>query len=155
MVEGNHWDQWFSDGFQVRQPLVTMVFNGCAPLVQWWNGYVPSLKSSLNLRLFCLRSSFSTWAILPVERMGDTTFSVQALCLNNMMVINCAIWLDEVFSSTISSDMPESLGFCSSLNVELWGAATELMRWPRPRCWNTSTTSIFHQSLFVQGLCVY
>ena len=26
----------------------------------------------LNLRLFCLRSSFSTWAILPVERMGDT-----------------------------------------------------------------------------------
>ena len=45
MVEGNHWDQWFSDGFGVRQPLVTMVFDGCAPLVRRWNGYVPSLKS--------------------------------------------------------------------------------------------------------------
>ena len=33
MVEGNHWDQWFSDGFGVRQPLVTLVFDGCAPLV--------------------------------------------------------------------------------------------------------------------------
>ena len=45
MVEGNHWDQWFPDGFGVRQPLVTMVFDGCAPLVRRWNGYVPSLKS--------------------------------------------------------------------------------------------------------------
>jgi len=45
MVEGNHWDQWFSDGFQVRQPLVTTVFDGCAPSVRRWNGYVPSLKS--------------------------------------------------------------------------------------------------------------
>ena len=32
MVGGNHWDQWFSDGFVVRQPLETMVFDGCAPL---------------------------------------------------------------------------------------------------------------------------
>merc|ERR1711936_46133 len=46
MVEGNHWDQWFSDGFQLRQPLVTMVFDGCAPSVRRWNGYVPSLKST-------------------------------------------------------------------------------------------------------------
>jgi len=46
MVEGNHWDQWFSDGFGVRQPLVMMVFDGCAPLVRRWNGYVPSLKST-------------------------------------------------------------------------------------------------------------
>ena len=45
MVQGNHWDQWFSDGFGVRQPLVTMVFDGCAPLVRRWNGYVPSSKS--------------------------------------------------------------------------------------------------------------
>ena len=49
MVEGNHWDQWFSDGFGVRQPLVTMVFDGCAPLVRRWNGYVPSLKSIAQL----------------------------------------------------------------------------------------------------------
>ena len=48
MVEGNHWDQWFSDGFGVRQPLVTMVFDGCAPLVRRWNGYVPSSKSNLS-----------------------------------------------------------------------------------------------------------
>ena len=46
MVEGNHWDQWFSNAFGVRQPLVTMVFDGCAPLVRRWNGYVPSLKST-------------------------------------------------------------------------------------------------------------
>ena len=45
MVEGNHWDQWFSNGFGARQPLVTMVFDGFAPLVRRWNGYVPSLKS--------------------------------------------------------------------------------------------------------------
>ena len=43
---GNHWDQLFSDGFGVRQPLLTMVFDGCAPLVRRWNGYVPSLKST-------------------------------------------------------------------------------------------------------------
>ena len=46
MVQGNHWDQWFSDGFGVKQPLVTMVFDGCAPLVWRWNGYVPSSKSN-------------------------------------------------------------------------------------------------------------
>ena len=51
MVEGNHWDQWFSDGFGVRQPLVTMGFNGCAPLVWGWNGYVPSSKSIVVLFL--------------------------------------------------------------------------------------------------------
>ena len=49
MVEGNHWDQWFSDGFGIRQPLVTMVFDGCAPLVRRWNGYVPSSKSNIYL----------------------------------------------------------------------------------------------------------
>ena len=46
MVEGNHCDQWFSDGFGVRQPLVTMVFDSCAPLIRRWNGYVPSSKSN-------------------------------------------------------------------------------------------------------------
>ena len=45
MVGGNHWEQWFFDGFWVRQPLVTMVFYGCALLVRRWNGYVPSSKS--------------------------------------------------------------------------------------------------------------
>merc|ERR1719420_1936693 len=48
MVEGNHWNQWFSDGFGIRQPLVTMVFDGCAPLVRRWNGYVPTSKSSFE-----------------------------------------------------------------------------------------------------------
>ena len=45
MVEGNHWDQWFFNGFGVRKPLVMMVFDGFAPLVRRWNGYVPSSKS--------------------------------------------------------------------------------------------------------------
>ena len=48
MVECNHWDQWFSNGFGVRQPLVTMVFDGCFPLVRRWNGYVPSSKSTFG-----------------------------------------------------------------------------------------------------------
>ena len=47
-LRANHWDQWFSDGFGVRQPLEMMVFDGCAPLVRRWNGYVPSLKSNGN-----------------------------------------------------------------------------------------------------------
>ena len=34
MVARNHWDQWFFDAFGIRQPLITMVFNGCAPLVR-------------------------------------------------------------------------------------------------------------------------
>ena len=33
MVRGNHWVQWFFDGFEVRQPLVSMVFDCCLPLV--------------------------------------------------------------------------------------------------------------------------
>ena len=45
MVEGNHWDQWFSDDFGVRQPFLMMVFDGCASLVQQWNGQLPSSKS--------------------------------------------------------------------------------------------------------------
>ena len=34
--------QWF----WVRQPLIMMVFDGWAPLVRRWNGYVPSSKSN-------------------------------------------------------------------------------------------------------------
>ena len=45
MVWDNHWVQWFFDGFGVRQPLVSMVYDGCPPLVRRWNGYIPSLKS--------------------------------------------------------------------------------------------------------------
>ena len=48
MVWGNHWVQWFFNGFGVRQPLVSMVFNGYPPLVKQWNGYIPSLKSTQN-----------------------------------------------------------------------------------------------------------
>ena len=46
MVWDNHWVQWFFNGFGVRQPLVSMVYDGCPPLVQRWNGYIPSLKSN-------------------------------------------------------------------------------------------------------------
>ena len=34
------------DGFEVRQPLVSMVYDGFPPLVQRWNGCLPSLKSN-------------------------------------------------------------------------------------------------------------
>ena len=36
--------------FWVNQPLVTMVFYGWPPLVQRWNGYTPSLKSTSSIR---------------------------------------------------------------------------------------------------------
>ena len=39
------WDQWFFDGFSVSQPLVTMFFNGCQPLVQQCDGNDTSLRS--------------------------------------------------------------------------------------------------------------
>jgi len=52
MVGGNHWDQWFSDGFGVRQPLETMVFDGCAPLVRRWNGMYHSWSLHMNSKLF-------------------------------------------------------------------------------------------------------
>ena len=65
MVEGNHWDQWFSNGFGVGQTLVTMVFDGCAPLVRRWNGYVPSSKSKLAGQWFLAFEDFKkTFQIL-------------------------------------------------------------------------------------------
>ena len=79
MVKGNHWDQWFSDGFQVRQPLVTMVFNGCAPSVQWWNGYVPSLKSSS-----------STWASYPLP----VPFAISAFLSRSLSFFRISIILN-------------------------------------------------------------
>ena len=59
MVEANHWDQWFSDGFWVRQPLLTMVFDGRAPLDQRWNGYLPSSKSKQDITYPLLITSFA------------------------------------------------------------------------------------------------
>ena len=50
MVRGNHWDEWFFAGFEVRQPLVSMVYHGCPPLVQRWNGCLRSLNSSWALK---------------------------------------------------------------------------------------------------------
>ena len=50
MVWDNHWVQWFFNGFGVTQPLVSMVYDGCPPLVQRWNGYIPSLMSTLDQR---------------------------------------------------------------------------------------------------------
>ena len=32
-------------GFDVRQPLVSLVHDGCPPLVKRWSGWLPSLKS--------------------------------------------------------------------------------------------------------------
>ena len=77
MVEGNHWDQWFSDGFQVRQPLVTMVFDGCAPSVRRWNGYVPSLKSILD---FSLSRASLTFRPIRLQRWYITIPSLDRWC---------------------------------------------------------------------------
>ena len=71
MVKGNHWDQWLSDGFQVRKPLVTMVFDGCAPSVRRWNGYVPSLKSNRQ----CL-NSLGTRSEDDFEKVSSTNGNV-------------------------------------------------------------------------------
>ena len=77
MVEGNHWDQWFSNGFGVRQPLVTMVFDGCAPLVRRWNGYVPSSKSKpVSVKLWKLIHLYwHFWTFL-----GEVSSKIPQLC---------------------------------------------------------------------------
>jgi hypothetical protein len=41
----NHWWQWFFNGFSESQPLVTMVFDGCQPLVQQCDGNDTSFQS--------------------------------------------------------------------------------------------------------------
>ena len=43
----NHWDQWFFDGFSVSQPLATMFFNCCQPLVQRCDGNDTSFRSTM------------------------------------------------------------------------------------------------------------
>ena len=50
----NHWDQWFFDGFSVSQPLVTMFFNGCQPLVQRCDGNDTSFRSNWVFHLYIL-----------------------------------------------------------------------------------------------------
>ena len=42
----NHWCQWFFNGFSESQPLVTMVFDGCQPLVQQCDGNDTSFQST-------------------------------------------------------------------------------------------------------------
>ena len=58
MVWDNHWVQWFFDGFGVTQPLVSMVYDGCPPLVQRWNGYIPWLKSMPPVKDKVLKNYF-------------------------------------------------------------------------------------------------
>ena len=43
---------FFCEGSGVRQPLVTMVFDGCAPSIRRWNGHVPSLKSTQQTAVY-------------------------------------------------------------------------------------------------------
>ena len=42
----NHWCQWFFNGFSDSQPSVTMVFDGCQPLVQRCDGNDTSFRSN-------------------------------------------------------------------------------------------------------------
>ena len=67
MVWDNHWVQWFFDGFGVTQPLVSMVYDGCPPLVQRWNGYIPSLKSKRTYVQYssghCVISCSNRWRL--------------------------------------------------------------------------------------------
>ena len=79
MVECNHWDQWFSDGFGVRQPLVMMVFDGFAPLVRRWNGYVPSLKSTLITLLIIENNNINDYFVTFEKRVTGTAFAILAM----------------------------------------------------------------------------
>ena len=45
----NHWYQWFFNGFSDSQPSVTMVFDGCQPLVQRCDGNDTSFQSSMHV----------------------------------------------------------------------------------------------------------
>ena len=46
LTSGQQLRSWFFDSFGVRSPLVSMVYDGCPPLVQRWNGCLPSSKSN-------------------------------------------------------------------------------------------------------------
>ena len=71
----NHPSRHINNGFGVKQPLVLMVYDGCPPLVQWWNGYIPSLKSIRafgenrpdNARIFVILPGF-LWFSADSER---------------------------------------------------------------------------------------
>ena len=67
--------QWF---FRTRQPLVSMVFNSCPPLVRPWNGNIPSLKSShksLGL-LFNAKNKKVTQPVTSVKALANPVFII-------------------------------------------------------------------------------
>ena len=91
MVGGNHWDQWFSDGFGVRQPLETMVFDGCAPLVRRWNGYVPSSKSTWLHHSFPFLSALVMFLLVSRQLLMPFEFlpAVQFHCIIWWHLLKC------------------------------------------------------------------
>ena len=61
----NHWYQWFFNGFSDSQPSVTMVFDGCQPLVQRCDGNDTSLQSNwvaLQWRMSFAEAGLSTYS---------------------------------------------------------------------------------------------
>ena len=73
----NHWDQWFFDGFSVSQPLATMVFNCCQPLVQRCDGNDTSFRS----RWF--------WAVIKVKVLELTWWKLW----NQGALLKCADYM--------------------------------------------------------------
>ena len=55
----NHWYQWFFNGFSDSQPSVTMVFDGCQPLVQQCDSNDTSPQSSYDVQWRILLFSFT------------------------------------------------------------------------------------------------
>ena len=102
MVEGSHWDQWFSDGFGGGQPSVTMVFDGCAPLVRRWNGYVPSLKSRWGVKTYIWMQANG--------KGGVFIYPDLETCLVNITILHIAFlqlkWFYQFPVSVSNSDLP-------------------------------------------------
>ena len=79
--------QWFFNCFRVVLLLISMVFNGQAPLVEWWNGFNGSLRSmpkcTLTLTLTPTQTkTYVTSTNLTVGADSDV-FVIQKLCSNS------------------------------------------------------------------------
>ena len=133
MVECNHWDQWFSDGFGVRQPLVTMVFNGCAPLVRRWNGYVPSSKSIwVLLAQTCQRQvkQICTWGhccnIDQLSQIWQTTQSLQMSSWNNFHNRHLSK-VNQLFNIHVFTMLPKMINLGEFVFESNWFAVRSLL----------------------------
>ena len=74
---GNHWTQWFFNGFEVRQPLDTMVFQWFSMVANHWSndGMVTIHRSGLNPSMQC--------GMIPLQHWSRIAFCVYMKSCDN------------------------------------------------------------------------